>query len=295
MATKVEMTFKPDAILVPIDKIVPLRKVPGDIHKFERYSRILASLKEVGLIEPLILFPQKSVDGSYLLLDGTLRLHGLRTLGYTEVLCLVATEDETYTYNQKVNLMTPIQEHFMILKAIKAGVPEGRIAGTLNINVARVREKQNLLAGICPEAIELIKDKRIPSASLREMKRVIPIRQVEMAELMVSMNNFSLPFAKCLYGGTSDDQKLESERHKEQRCGPGADSVAMNSELENLTRAFKAVHESHGENVLNLVPLVGYLRTLLANSRVFKFLNQRHPDIVAGLQKIVQAPELDAA
>jgi hypothetical protein len=34
---------------------------------------------------------------------------------------LIATDDEGFTYNHKVNRLTAIQEHFMILRALKNG------------------------------------------------------------------------------------------------------------------------------------------------------------------------------
>jgi hypothetical protein len=209
-------------------------------------------------------------------------------------LCLVATADETYTYNQKINQMTPIQEHFMIMKAIKAGVPEERIAATLNINVSRVREKQNLLSGICLEAVAMIKDRRVSAAALREIKRVKPLRQIEMADLMITSNNFTLSYAKCLYAGTTEDQKLGDQRPKEAGMQP-AETLKMQRELESVSREYKTMHESYGENVLNLVLCGAYLKKLLQNSRVARFLAQKHADIAGEFQRIVDSPELDRA
>jgi hypothetical protein len=41
--------------------------------------------------------------------------------------------------------------------------------------------------------------------------------------------------------------------------------------------------------------MVGYLRTLLANMRVMRFLTQRYGDILAEFQQIAEPPELDSA
>jgi hypothetical protein len=37
---------------------------------------------------------------------------------------------------------------------------------------------------------------------------VVAIRQIEMAELMVSANSFSTTYAKCLFAGTPEHQQL---------------------------------------------------------------------------------------
>lgn len=36
-------------------------------------------------------------------------------------MCLISDDDEAFTYNHKVNQLSAIQEHFMILRAINAG------------------------------------------------------------------------------------------------------------------------------------------------------------------------------
>ena len=85
----------------------------------------------------------------------------LKVIGALSARCLIATDDEGFTYNHKVNRLSVIQEHFMIMRALHNGVLEERIAKTLNVDVAAVRRKRDLLTGVCPEAVELLKDKRI--------------------------------------------------------------------------------------------------------------------------------------
>lgn len=89
-----------------------------------------------------------------------------------------------------------------------------RIARTLNVDVASIRQKRDLLEGICPEAIQLLKDRRFPAPSLRELRKVKPMRQIEIAELMCAAFNFSLGYAKCLVGATPAEQTLDGDRVK---------------------------------------------------------------------------------
>ena len=295
MANKVAFAFEPDGIMIPLDQLLPLRKLPAHIKSTEKYKCILASVREVGVIEPLIVFPQKDVPNQYRLLDGGIRLDILKGMGETEAFCLKATEDEAFTYNHKVNRLSPIQEHLMIMKALQNGVSEGRIAAALNVDVAAVRRKRDLLMGICPEAVQLLKDKRVSPAALREVKRVGPIRQIEMAELMISANNYSASYAKCLYAATPEDQKLTTDRPEDEHGLSPEDIARMQRELANVTQDLKLIEETHGDNVLNLVVAVGYLRSLVANSRVVKFLGQHYAAILTEFQKIIEAPELDGS
>lgn len=70
---------------------------------------------------------------------------GLRDRGVTEVACLISTDDEAFTYNNRVNSIAIIQEHKMILKAIENGVSEERIAKSLNVDVASIRRRWNTI------------------------------------------------------------------------------------------------------------------------------------------------------
>jgi hypothetical protein len=46
----------------------------------------------------------------------------VKQLGWTPVEVIVASEDERYTSNGRVNRLPPIQAHKMIVKAVRNGV-----------------------------------------------------------------------------------------------------------------------------------------------------------------------------
>jgi RepB plasmid partitioning protein len=247
------------------------------------------------LIEPLIVHPQGAGKASnYSLLDGHTRFEALKKLGFERVPCLISTEDEAYTYNHKVNVVPPIQEHFMIMKAIANGVSEERIARALDVDVASIRHKRDLLNGVCPEAVELLQNKHTSKDALREFRRVKPMRQIEMAELMIRGHNFTASYAKCLLAATPDEQLVEPHKPKAPR-GFRDEVVGMERERESLEQNFLALEETHGKNVLHLVLATAYLRKLLENSVVARFLSKHHPDISAEFQKLIETNSLDRA
>jgi ParB-like chromosome segregation protein Spo0J len=133
-----------------IDEIAPLHSVTDKTRVSRKYSQILSSIKEVGIIEPPVVAKSKGRNG-YILLDGHLRIDVLKSMGAKEVSCLVSTDDEGFTYNRRVNRLAIIQEHKMVLKAIDRGVPEARIAKALNIDTSTLKHKIRLLDGICRE------------------------------------------------------------------------------------------------------------------------------------------------
>lgn len=114
----------------------------------------------------------KGKSGRYLLLDGHLRLEAAKQLGLPEIVCLVSTDDEAFTYNKHISRLSPVQEHRMLLKAIERGVPIARIAQVLNIEPESINKKKNLLEGICPEALDLLKDKMVPTKTFPLLRRM---------------------------------------------------------------------------------------------------------------------------
>lgn len=296
MAT-VKFAFERGARRLPVEAILPVRTIPESVRKGTRYRRIEASLREIGLIEPIVVYPQKPTRGEsprFLLLDGHVRHEILRSFGETHILCLVATDDEGFTYNHKINQASPIQEHFMILKAIENGVSEERIANALGLDLATIHKKRDLLEGICGEAVELLKKHPATPGALRELRRVLPMRQIEIAELMIASRNFSVGYAKGLVQRTPPEQLLHPEPTKGIPGLRPEDVSRMQREMQTLETDFRRLEESHGKNMLNLVPAVGYVRRILDNAAVVKHLSRRYKDLLAELERIVEDTDLGA-
>ena len=188
---EMKVGFEMRKIRLALTAILPVRQVKDPQNNIRRYRTILASIKEVGLVEPLAVHPQKDGSKTYLLLDGHLRFFALKQLGETEADCIISTDDESFTYNARISRLAPIQEHKMIVKAVHNGVSPERIAAALNIPVSNVKASMTLLDGIHEEAADLLKDKAISPKAIRFLKKVTSVRQIEIAELMVSANNFT--------------------------------------------------------------------------------------------------------
>lgn len=282
------MAFERQARRIAIADIQPLKIVGDAVKKSAKYAQIVASIDEVGIIEPPVVARDQSNPGKYLLLDGHARIEVLKDRGETELTCLISIDDEAFTYNKRVNRLAIIQEHRMIVKAIERGVPEHRIAKALNVDVAMIVRKRSLLEGICSEAAELLKDKHLAINTFSELKKMGPLRQIEAAELMIAMNNYTINYAKSLLAVTPQDQMANTEKPKRVR-GLSDDQVAlMEKESVSLDREFKIAEKSYGTDHLDLVLANGYLGKLLGNARVIRYLAQHHRDILTEFQKVTE-------
>jgi ParB-like chromosome segregation protein Spo0J len=294
-AALVKVGFEETGRRIAIGDIRPLKLVTDIVKKTPKYHQIAASIAEVGIVEPPVVARDRSEKGKYLLLDGHLRIEVLKGRGETDVVCLISTDDEAFTYNKRVNRIAIIQEHRMILKAIERGVSEERIARSLNVDVASIKKKRRLLDGICPEAAELLKDKHVAIHSFSELRKLAPLRQIEAAELMVAMNKYTISYAKSLVAATPQAQLADGCKPKAIK-GLSDDQVAlMERESANLEREFRIAEQSYGTDHLDLVLANGYLGKLLSNARIVRYLTQSQQDILREFQKLTEKEAATAA
>lgn len=284
----VSTAFSDSTLRVPLTDLALLRPVTDAVRRTRKYSQIVASVREIGMVEPLVISQDRKTPGKYLVLDGHLRLEVLKELGEEDALCLVAADDEAYTYNNRINRLAIIQEHKMILRAIERGVSEDRLAAALNVKLDHIRRKRRLLDGICVDAAALLEDKHVSINTFDTLKKMGPERQVEVAQLMVAMNKFTISYAKTLLAGTPDTQLAPGRKRVKPRGVTDEQLELMQRESANLDREFRLIEESYGPDHLDLVLAKGYLGRLVGNSRIARYLDQQHKDILAELVQIIE-------
>lgn len=291
--SQMPLGFIPNPMTVALERILPSRKVPEGLLTSRKYKQIVSSIDAVGLIEPLTIGKADKVSGLHLLLDGHMRLYALKELGFVNAPCLVATDDESYTYNNRINRLSTIQEHFMIRRAVERGVTPERLANALTVDITSIVKKLNLLDGICAEAASLLKDQHFSANIGSVLRKMKPTRQVECVELMAATNNITVSYAQALLAATPSTM-LIGEAKPKKLAGVTPDQMArMEREMGNLQGQFKSIEQSYGQDVLNLVLAKGYLVKLLDNEAVIRFLTQNQPDVLAEFASIVEAASLD--
>jgi len=180
----------------------------------------------------------------------------------------------------------------MLLKALESGVSEDRMAKALNHDVAAIRKKRDLLDGICGEAVASLRDRTIRPGAIRELRRAMPMRQIEMAELMISMGNFTVAYAESLIAATPREKLVDQASPKQVKGLTPEDIARIEREMQTLESDFRGIADSHGKNLLNLVVAVGYVKRLLNNAAVVKYLSRKYPDLLAELGRLVENVDL---
>jgi ParB family chromosome partitioning protein len=269
---------------IPIVKLTPRneRSVSAKYMK-----RIEASLRAVGLIEPLIVFPQ---GDNYEILDGGLRYRILLDMGVETVPCLIGQQREAFTGNRMVNQLSASQEMRMLRKSLEE-LDEKTIATALGINGISHRLNLGLMEKLDAQVVKAFESGKLNLQCAKEMTHVKPERQVEILKLMESCNDFSATFARGLV--------LKTPAAKRAKVN-GAHSPWTQAD-ERKTDLLKRLREAEQQQdfysglyrqyTTNLLKLVIFVRSLVANPKVKAYLRERHPDQLEVFEQIINSTE----
>ncbi|MCT7296321.1 ParB N-terminal domain-containing protein [Ralstonia sp. CHL-2022] len=291
--TSITLGFVPEPLVVPLPRILPSRRTPVGLTSTRKFKQILSSIGEVGLIEPLTVTAVDQQSGNHILLDGHIRLLALHDLGRDNASCLVATDDEAYTYNNRINRLSTIQEHFMIRRAIERGVSLERLAKALSVDTTQIVKKMNLLEGLCPEAVDLLRDRQFSPELVRALRKMKPTRQVECVELMIAANNVTVAYAEALLVATPPARLVDGKKPPKLTGVTQEQMIKMEREMSNLQEQYKVVEQNYGQDVLNLVLAKGYLVRLLECAPVLAYLKHHQPDLVNEFESIRDVVSLE--
>lgn len=287
-------SFEQRTVTVPLNDILPTHPLSAGLKYTAKFKTILASVQEVGIIEPLAVFPDENgSDRKYILLDGHIRLECLKILGAAHAVCLLSKDDEGFTYNRQINRLSAVQEHHMIMQAIAKKVSPERIAKALNVNVDRIRERQRMLDGIAPEVVELLKDRLAARGVFPILRKMKPMRQIEAAEMMIAANRFTMTYATMILSATRAELLLEPKKPKPIEAS-AEDIARMEREMEKLYQDYRTVQDTLGDTMLFLVVAKGYVSRLLRNNAIMDYLRRYHADMTGELEKVMDAIKADA-
>lgn len=282
---------------IPIEHLMPSKKVPDGVMTTRKFKQILSSIKEIGLIEPLSVIPTDDQNKTFLLLDGNLRVLALKELGEDQAPCLIAKDFETYTYNHRINRLSTVQEHYMLRRAIDKGVSKERLARAFNVNLSTINSRVNLLHGVCPQAVELLQDQQFNPEVTRFLRKMKAARQVEAVELMIAADKITGPHAEALLKATPPEQRTDTAPKKPDipQGDPLEKIVKLEKEMSQVQTKYKDAEANYGSDLLNLVVARGYLSKLISTPTVKDYLTQNHPDILDTFELVVNTVSMDEA
>ena len=265
---------------VPVKRLRPLRD--RTITKRE-HDRIIASIKTVGLIEPLVIFPEGE---DYVILDGVQCYRALVELGVEVVPCILGKQREAFTGNRMVSRVSPVQEHRMIEKSL-GEVDEADIAAALGISGLGHRLKKTLLKQLHPEVASAFDAGKINRVCAKEFTHVKPPRQKEILQQMAALDDYSTTFARTLVVKTPPLQRENRGRKNnpwDRRAQRKNDLLKKLADAEQKHDFYSQLYKQY---TVDLLRLAIYARSLLTSARLREYLDQHHPEIVARFEAII--------
>jgi hypothetical protein len=265
---------------IPLIHLRPLRE--RKVSKRE-FNRILGSIKAVGLIEPLVVYPE---GNDYVILDGVQRYRALLELGVEVAPCILGRQREAFTGNRMVNRVSPVQEHRMIEKSLEE-VDEASIAAALGISTIGHRLKKALLKRLHPDVAAAFDQGKINRVCAREFTHVRPARQKEILDAMAGYKDYSTAFVRTLVVKTPPHQRDTGRR----KNNPWDRSAQRRNDLLKQLAEAEQKHDFYSrlykQYTIDLLRMAIYVRTLINNTRVREYLQARHPSVVAQFEAII--------
>lgn len=287
----IQKCFNDEFLEFPVNRLVYSKQLPDNFKISEKYRVILASIKEVGLVEPIMVYPD---DGGKTLkiLDGHMRVEALQELSVEKAICIISTIPDSYTPNKHVNQIAVIQQHNMIKKAIDSGVSVKKLSAALGVGEEVILRRYSLTKGIEPEVINQLANYMVPYKVFAVLRKMKPIRQLEVAKLMIDLDNFTIKFAKSLLYAT-EERNLIKTLSQQSVHGLNESISRLEREMAALQLQVVDIEKSYSDKVLRFMIVKNHIRGLLGNSKVVLWLLENKPEYLTFLKQVSDIQNLD--
>jgi len=287
----IKYCFENKCVDIPVDVLAPSKQLPANVKISQKYKQIVLSVRALGLVEPVVICFKDS--GKIIkILDGHLRVEALRELNIPTASCIISPDEESYTYNKHVNRLSVIQEQKMLRKAVEAGVPSEMLSAALGITPAILTARFRLLDGICEEVVALLADKHVPRALFEVLKKMKPARQLEVINIMTTLNRFTRKFALSMLQGSSAEQLVNYKNSKMEKRDHKASIERLEREMAAVQIDTEKLIEDYGGNNLKLVIIKSHINKILDNAKILHWLMDNNSEFLTQLKKLSEIRSL---
>ena len=120
----------------------------------------------------------------------------------------------------------------------------------------------------------------ITAGAPRLVRRIKTARQRKMAQLTIASDNYTFTYARAMLVGTSSDE-LVGMKPEQLTRGLSAEEVArMEMEMESVERDLRTHQNRFDENSLRLSAAQRYVKRLLDNAKIKRFLTNRYAELL---------------
>jgi len=268
---------------IDINKLVPLTVREINFKKNRGYQKILATIKMIGLIEPLDVYKEKN---QYVILNGFLRYKALQELNISPVPCLIHPNKEAYTYNKMINNLSPVQESRMIRQALKT-LDHSTMAQVFGVKSLQYRLSSGLLKNLHATVVNAIDNAKITRGCAKELTYVTKDRQEEILKEMTRCEDYSIAFARALVIKTPSNKRNPNKKKKKPWAEDSEKKQELVNKLENISKRYDFYSNLYRQYSADLLKLYVYVRKLITNEKIRLYIEINFPEIYMQLENIV--------
>lgn len=174
----------------------------------------------------------------------------------------------------------------MIEKSLEE-VDEASIASALGISTIGHRLKKTLLKRLHSDVAVAYDDGKITRVCAREFTNVRPARQKEILDAMVGCKDYSTAFARTLIIKTPQHQRDMSRR----KNNPWDKTAQRKNDLLKKLAEAEQKHDFYSrlykQYAVDLLRLAIYIRTVINNTRIQSYLQERHISVATQFEAII--------
>lgn len=287
----ISQCFDPRFYTFKVESLVYARTLPVNVKFSTKYKQIKASVDEIGLIEPIVVYINDTNEK--IILDGHLRVEILKELGIMTAHCLISPVEDTYSYNKRVSRLTIVQAQNMLLRAVESGVSVEKLCVVLGVTPDTLIGKLKISDGIAPEVMALLAEKNVPQTIFSVLKKLKFYKQIEMVNTMISINNFTRKFAMSMLHAVSPEHLVEPKKDARRETDIRKNLERLEKEMASVQVETQHLQDEYAENNLRLVIIKNHIERLLDNGQVLNWLYDNHQDYLSVLKQVSGLDDLN--
>ena len=150
-------------------------------------------------------------------------------------------------------------------------------------------------AGICPEALALLAGYRLPDRTVAALRRMVTVRQLAAALVMVGANNCSGDLARALLAATPASQRADDPRGRQSDRHCARLLSGMEKGLTQMQETVQSLTPGYHDDLCSLALAASFVRGWMRDDVVTAWLQSHAPGTAATLGHLVSASEAATA
>ncbi|MFM0134161.1 plasmid partitioning protein RepB C-terminal domain-containing protein [Paraburkholderia sediminicola] len=150
-------------------------------------------------------------------------------------------------------------------------------------------------AGICPEALALLAGYRLPDRTVAALRRMVTLRQLAAALVMVGADNCSGDLARALLAATPASQRADDPRGRQSDRHRARLLSGMEKGIAHMQETVRSLTPSYHDDLYCLALTASFVRGWMDDDVVTAWLQSHIPGAAATLGQLVSASEAATA